>query len=68
MRSQAKVAVHADEDFQRDAGDGKLERVVKAIQANPATYKKCAQIYKAKMRNNEFLRQEWRQLQANKFD
>jgi len=34
--------VHNDDDFQRDATDGKLQRVVDAVQANPNTYAKYA--------------------------
>ncbi len=34
--------MHNDDDFQRDATDGKLQRVVDAVQANPNTYAKYA--------------------------
>lgn len=34
--------MHADEDFQRDAGGGQLQGAVDAIRANPASYEKCA--------------------------
>ena len=39
---QAATAVHNDDDFQRDAGDGRLQRVVDAVQADPKTYAKYA--------------------------
>ena len=35
------AAVHADEDFQRDAGGGALQRAVDAIKADPLSYPKC---------------------------
>ena len=39
---QAATAVHNDDDFQRDAGAGKLQRVVDAVQADPKLYAKYA--------------------------